>query len=124
MEEQLFNSDSSKNTSDEVCFSLSHDHPSDKSGTSENEADFKKETNIENLEKDEDVLNNHQVNNKIASQNESKIDTVLDDTEKSSISCYLCVKVNKNRDFIICPLNRKMKNRLKSEFWFQINDSR
>lgn len=42
----------------------------------------------------------------------------------SHISCYLCIKVNKNRDFITCPMNRKMKNRLSSEFWFQINDNR
>jgi hypothetical protein len=45
-------------------------------------------------------------------------------TSDSTVSCYLCIKVNKNKDFISCPLNRKMKNRLKSEFWFQINDSR
>jgi hypothetical protein len=45
-------------------------------------------------------------------------------TSDSTVSCYLCIKVNKNKDFISCPLNRKMKNRLKSEFWFQINDCR
>ncbi len=39
-------------------------------------------------------------------------------------SCYLCVKVNNNKDFLMCPLNRKMKNRLRSEFWFQIKDKR
>lgn len=40
------------------------------------------------------------------------------------VSCYLCVKVNNNKDFLMCPLDRKMKNRLRSEFWFQINDNR
>jgi LysM repeat protein len=45
----------------------------------------------------------------------------------SSPSCplnpsILCIKVNKNKDLFNCPLNRKMKNRLESEFWFQIND--
>lgn len=56
-------------------------------------------------------------------------DLSLNDTSSSpnttnSMSCYLCIKVNKNKDFISCPLNRKMKNRLSSEFWFQINDNR
>lgn len=50
------------------------------------------------------------------------------ETEKNAnpdlTSCYLCVKVNNNKDFFMCPLNRKMKNRLRSEFWFQINDTK
>jgi hypothetical protein len=41
----------------------------------------------------------------------------------NSISCFLCIKVNKDKDFISCPLDRKMKNRIVSEFWFQINDT-
>jgi hypothetical protein len=40
----------------------------------------------------------------------------------SPISCYLCIKVNNNKEFVSCPLDRKMKNKLKSEFWFQFND--
>ena len=40
------------------------------------------------------------------------------------ISCYLCIKVNNNKDFLYCPLDRKMKNKLRSEFWFQIYDNR
>lgn len=50
--------------------------------------------------------------------------SIHDDSSNSTISCYLCIKVNKNKDYISCPLNRKMKNRLTSEFWFQINDNR
>ena len=47
---------------------------------------------------------------------------VSDHSER--ISCYICIKVNKNKDFITCPLNRRMKNKLISEFWFQIKDTR
>jgi hypothetical protein len=43
---------------------------------------------------------------------------------EDAASCYLCIKVNKNKDVINCPLNRKMKNRLSSEFWFQMDDKR
>jgi hypothetical protein len=44
--------------------------------------------------------------------------------EEEKINAYLCIKVNKNREFMYCPLDRKMKNKLTSEFWFQINDNR
>lgn len=50
--------------------------------------------------------------------------SIVSSTNSSIVSCYLCIKVNKNKDFINCPMNRKMKNRLTSEFWFQINDNR
>lgn len=55
---------------------------------------------------------------------DSSINTTTNSQNCNTISCYLCIKVNKNKDFITCPLNRKMKNRLSSEFWFQINDNR
>ena len=45
-------------------------------------------------------------------------------SEGNSICAYLCIKVNKNREFMYCPLDRKMKNKLTSEFWFQFNDNR
>ena len=44
--------------------------------------------------------------------------------DKDNISCYLCIKVNTTRDFLTCPLDRRMKNRLRSEFWFQIYDNK
>ena len=52
------------------------------------------------------------------------IDKRLSVSSSNSQSNVLCIKVNKNKDFINCPLNRKMKNRIESEFWFQINDTR
>ena len=42
----------------------------------------------------------------------------------AAISCYLCIKVNTSRDFLTCPLDRRLKNKLKSEFWFQVYDNR
>lgn len=41
----------------------------------------------------------------------------------AAISCYLCIKVNTSRDFLTCPLDRRLKNKLKSEFWFQVYDN-
>lgn len=78
--------------------------------------------------KDEVFENNNNGENK--SRSESKTESnedkqsVVSSSNSSLISCYLCIKVNKNKDFISCPMNRKMKNRLTSEFWFQINDNR
>ena len=43
-------------------------------------------------------------------------------TETTSSTCYLCIKVNNNKNFVNCPMDRKMKNKLRSEFWFQIYD--
>ena len=40
----------------------------------------------------------------------------------NSPTCYICIKVNNNKNFINCPMDRKMKNKLVSEFWFQIYD--
>lgn len=37
-------------------------------------------------------------------------------------TCYICFKVNHNKNVVQCPMDRKMKNKLKSEFWFQIYD--
>jgi hypothetical protein len=43
-------------------------------------------------------------------------------TENVVPSCYICFKVNHNKNVVQCPMARKMKNKLKSEFWFQIYD--
>jgi len=60
---------------------------------------------------------------KVSSLNANADSSSSKSSNSSSISCYLCIKVNKDKDFISCPLDRKMKNRLVSEFWFQINDT-
>ena len=59
-----------------------------------------------------------------SSSNEAKSSKIASTSALNAYSSYLCIKVNKNKDFITCPLNRKMKNRIISEFWFQINDTR
>ncbi|CAF0703097.1 unnamed protein product [Brachionus calyciflorus] len=80
--------------------------------------------------KDEEVFENDigkQEKSRTLSKPESNDDksSVMSSSTNSSslISCYLCIKVNKNKDFFDCPMNRKMKNRLTSEFWFQIIDT-
>ena len=61
----------------------------------------------------------------ISSTKASESNTISDENKLSTNqnASFLCIKVNKNKDFINCPLNRKMKNRIESEFWFQINDA-
>lgn len=89
----------------EVCFGLNEGQNS----FQESEKSDKDDVFVENGK-------NGQTRNRTESNSTS--------SNSSLISCYLCIKVNKNKDFISCPLNRKMKNRLSSEFWFQINDNR
>jgi len=43
-------------------------------------------------------------------------------SEKKLSSCYLCIKVNHNKNVVDVPMDRKMRNKLRSEFWFQIYD--
>jgi len=40
-----------------------------------------------------------------------------------NLRCYLCIKINYHKEFIACPIDRKMKNRLQPEFWFQVPDN-
>lgn len=61
---------------------------------------------------------------KLSTELNDDLNSIVSSSNNSIISCYLCIKVNKNKDFISCPLNRKMKNRLTSEFWFQVQDDR
>lgn len=42
---------------------------------------------------------------------------------KKLSTCYLCIKVNNNKNVMTCHMDRKMKNKLRSEFWFQIYDN-
>jgi hypothetical protein len=85
------------------------------------EANFTNEKIIENskIHESENFFNSNslQLSHQESTNNE-------DSCSSNLISCYICIKVNKDKDFISCPLDRKMKNRLISEFWFQINDNR
>lgn len=77
--------------------------------------------------------NSNNETNRKSSQKEESTSAAADSTkslstsivvDRDSISCYLCIKVNTTRDFLTCPLDRRMKNRLRSEFWFQIYDNK
>ena len=95
------------------------------------ENSLKDETiNFENSklnDENKDEVFENDINGENKSRSESKTESnedkqsVVSSSNSSIISCYLCIKVNKNKDFISCPMNRKMKNRLTSEFWFQIS---
>ncbi len=62
-----------------------------------------------------EALRRHSINN---------IPNLFDENDSKVLLCYLCIKVNTHKDFISCPMDRKMKNRLQSEFWFQVPDNR
>lgn len=116
-----------------VSFTL-HDHSSDHNAANN---DSKLE-NDNNTSKEEVAVsdNNNEVfvtTTAVSVESNSSMNKELLEQKTSSesgcsnsnlISCYLCIKVNKNKDFMYCPLDRKMKNKLTSEFWFQINDDR
>lgn len=81
-------------------------------------------------DENEDVLNKQETANK---EQESDANTEpLTDSKRGRIesdkttpppsTCYICIKVNNNKNFVNCPMDRKMKNKLRSEFWFQIYD--
>ncbi len=55
-------------------------------------------------------------------ENQPAVADVEAKTEKKLNSCYLCIKVNHNKNVMEVPMDRKMKNKLRSEFWFQIYD--
>ena len=38
--------------------------------------------------------------------------------------CKIKIKTINFTDFLSCPMDRKMKNKLQSEFWFQVPDNR
>lgn len=63
-----------------------------------------------------DFLKEDKNNSKDSSHIEQKIEKF------SKPTCYVCFQVNNNKNVINCPMDRKMKNKLKSEFWFQIYD--
>ena len=100
--------------------------------TAKSEASFKTAASeradsdkIEAVEKPKaDVESNKTDEKSDSSSNEAKSSKIASTSALNAYSSYLCIKVNKNKDFITCPLNRKMKNRIISEFWFQINDTR
>jgi hypothetical protein len=52
------------------------------------------------------------------------ISNLLENTYDDKLLCYLCIKVNKYKEFITCPMDRRHKNRIQSEFWFQVPDNR
>ena len=64
-----------------------------------------------------DILTSDTKNNAILEADKRRL------VSSNSHSSILCIKANKNKDLINCPINRKMKNRIESEFWFQINDT-
>ena len=87
--------------------------------TSENESSEKSEHEDEVFASNTEL--NHSSTEPVSSdKNLNKSDS---SASYSPISCYLCIKVNNNKDFVTCPMNRKMKNKLRSEFWFQFNDN-
>ena len=118
-------------STNEVSFGLSdHDHE-DEASTSDQTSKTKSNDDEELAKTNNDssgTSDTPTVSSGVSDLGELNLNESNQKREKStpspnSISCYLCIKVNKNKDFITCPLNRKMKNRLSSEFWFQINDN-
>lgn len=94
-------------------------------------------SSVDNKTPPTNSINNH--NTKEISQNNNEIEIELNKKEalrRHSIShilintyddtllCYLCIKVNKHKEFITCPMDRRHKNRIQSEFWFQVPDNR
>jgi hypothetical protein len=92
-----------------VSFSL-HD-PSDSATANEDESEA-----VAGKKSPDDVFE--------SSQTKPHAEEMTEEGIESKADAYLCIKVNKNREFMYCPLDRKMKNKLTSEFWFQINDHR
>ena len=89
----------------------------------ENDDTIHFDTSKQNEEFKDEVFEKDQSScTKFSSEMNDDKNSVISSSNSSIISCYLCIKVNKNKDFISCPMNRKMKNRLTSEFWFQIKD--
>lgn len=82
------------------------------------------ENNLSNRDDKSNENSNKNNGNNLESSHQELTAKTNENNSSSLISCYICIKVNKDKDFISCPLDRKMKNRLISEFWFQINDNR
>jgi len=100
----------------------------DHENENENEVFIESSKEIKSNENENSSMNRSAVfyaeNNNTSDLNLVDINKGQSVSPSNSQSSVLCIKVNKNKDFINCPLNRKMKNRIESEFWFQINDSR
>jgi hypothetical protein len=123
-----------------VDFSLGKDSEERNEGAQANKDE--NQSNVKNFNDENKVKNSETVNDEVFLDDKQTIPStntlpqqtnvkqsnstseINSNSNTNLISCYLCIKVNKNKDFMYCPLNRKMKNKLTSEFWFQIIDNR
>ena len=119
----------------EVTFDLHEEKPPSVTLANEIEINIEKtasdndvfaDTDTSGGTKEPDTECNMDLLNQSGNLDESKLSTTSSSspaTTTLTMASFLCIKVNKNKDYINCPLNRKMKNRIESEFWFQINDT-
>lgn len=114
-----------------MTFELKHEKPESKIEINIEKSDKENENDvfIENSQETENCPFNKSSSLTVENNYNSDLNLVEPNKRQSESSSnlqssVLCIKVNKNKDFINCPLNRKMKNRIESEFWFQINDTR
>jgi hypothetical protein len=111
------------NKSNNVSFGL-HDH-SHSGAEDDSSVEVAKKPEGEDAAANRKKSSNDTAENDVFEEPSDLVKSELNnDDSTDKINAYLCIKVNKNKDFMYCPLDRKMKNKLTSEFWFQITENR